>query len=47
MMALYLLAKNQDGDFSRVLDHTAKYDPNKLVRDMAIALGGKKLLPEY
>jgi hypothetical protein len=42
MMALYLLAKNQNDTFGRVLDHTAKYDPNKLVRDMAVALGGKQ-----
>ncbi|MBW8041534.1 MAG: hypothetical protein FVQ85_16275 [Planctomycetes bacterium] len=39
MMALYLLAKYQDSDFSKVLDWTAKYDSNKFVRDMAIALG--------
>ena len=42
MMALYLLAKNQNDAFGRVLDHTAKYDPNKLVRDMAVALGAKQ-----
>jgi len=41
MMALYLLAKNQGHGFGRVLDHTAKYDQNKLVRDMVVALGGK------
>jgi hypothetical protein len=41
MMALYLLAKNQGDGFGRVLDHTAKYDQNKLVRDMAVALGGR------
>jgi hypothetical protein len=41
MMALYLLANNQGRGFGRVLDHTAKYDQNKLVRDMAVALGGK------
>ncbi len=39
MMALYLLAKSQENDFSKVLDWTAKYDSSKLVRDMAIALG--------
>lgn len=39
MMALYLLAESQDSDFSKVLDWTANYDSNKLVRDMAIALG--------
>jgi len=41
MMALYLLAKDQSGGFGKVLDHTAKYDQNKLVRDIAVALGGK------
>ncbi len=40
MMALYLLAKNESSNFGRVLDHTAKYDQDKLVRDMAVALGG-------
>ena len=39
MMAVSLLAKSQDDNFVKVLDWTAKYDPNKLVRDMAIALG--------
>ncbi|MCK4913567.1 MAG: hypothetical protein KAS69_03090 [Planctomycetes bacterium] len=39
-MALYLLAQNQHSNFVEVLDYTAKYDSNKLVRDMAIALGG-------
>ena len=40
LMAVYLLAKPQGGSFGKVLDHNARYDPNKLVRDMAIALGG-------
>ncbi len=39
MMAVYLLAESQGGDFSKVLDWTANYDSNKLVRDMATALG--------
>lgn len=39
MMAVYLLAKNQGDNFRKVLDWTAKYDSNNLVRDMAIALG--------
>jgi len=39
MMAVYLLAKNQNSNFGKVLDWTARYDPSKLVRDMAIALG--------
>jgi hypothetical protein len=41
MMSLYMLAENDSTGFGRVLDHTAKYDQNKLVRDMAVALGGK------
>lgn len=40
MMALYLLAGNESMNFDRVLDHTAKYDQEQLVRDMAVALGG-------
>lgn len=39
MMAIFLLAKNQDNNFNKVLDWTAKYDSSELVRDMAIALG--------
>ncbi len=39
MMAVYLLAKNQNSNFGKVLDWTARYDSSKLVRDMAIALG--------
>jgi len=39
MMAIYLLTKNQDSNFAKVLDWTVKYDSNKFVRDMAIALG--------
>jgi hypothetical protein len=39
MMAVYLLAKNRTSNFGKVLDWTAKYDSNKFVRDMAIALG--------
>ncbi len=41
LIAMYALAKNQGSNFRRVLDHTARYDPSKLVRDMAVALGGK------
>ncbi len=44
IMALYLLAKYQKSEFSKVLDWTAKYDSNKLVRDMSLALGAA--LPE-
>jgi hypothetical protein len=39
-MAIYLLAKNQNSSFTKVLDWAAKYDSSKFVRDMAIALGG-------
>jgi hypothetical protein len=38
LMAIYLLAKNQNGNFAKVLDWAAKYDSSKLVRDMAVAL---------
>jgi tetratricopeptide (TPR) repeat protein len=40
LMTIYLLAKNQGDSFTKVLDWTAKYDSSKLIRDMAIALGG-------
>jgi len=40
MTALYLLAKDAGGKFDRVLQWAAKNDPDKLVRDMAVALGG-------
>jgi hypothetical protein len=39
LMAISLLAKNQDDSFGRVLDHSARYDSNELVRNMAVALG--------
>ena len=39
LMTVYLLAKNRGGSFAKVLNWTAKYDSDKLVRDMAIALG--------
>ena len=42
MIAIYLLAKNQDSNFAKVLDWTAKYDSSNLVRDMAIALGAAR-----
>ena len=44
LMAVYLLAKNKNSSFAKVLDWTAKYDSSKLVRDMAIALGA--VVPE-
>jgi hypothetical protein len=40
MMAVYLLTKSPDSRFGKVLDWTAKNDPNKSVRDMATVLGG-------
>lgn len=40
LMSLYLLSEFQGDDFKRVLDWTAKYDTNTLVRGMAVALGG-------
>jgi hypothetical protein len=40
IMTLYLLVENQSSGFDRVLDYTAKYDQERLVRDMAVALGG-------
>jgi len=40
LIAMYSLAKNQGSNFRRVLDHTARYDPDEFVRDMAVALGG-------
>ena len=39
LIAVYMLAKSQSKNFKKVLDWTAKYDPNMLVRQMAIALG--------
>ncbi len=39
MMANYLLAKKQGEKFTKVLDYSARYDSNELVRDMAVALG--------
>jgi hypothetical protein len=46
MMAIYLLAENQESGFAKVLDYTAQYDTNELVRNMAIALGGVRPEPE-
>ena len=46
LMAVYLLAKNQDNNFAKVLDWTAEYDSHRLVRDMAIALGGAAPQPQ-
>lgn len=40
MIALFLLANAQDENFKKVLDWSAKYDRHKLVRGMAVGLGG-------
>ncbi|MHC4623937.1 MAG: hypothetical protein ACYS4W_08545 [Planctomycetota bacterium] len=42
LMAVYLLSKSEDRNFSKVLDWTAEYDPDENVRQMAIALGGRE-----
>ncbi len=42
LTAVYLLANSQDNGFRKVLDSTAKYDSNKYVRQMAMALGGAR-----
>jgi len=39
LMAVYLLTTIPDSKFDQVLDWTAKNDPSKTVRDMAIVLG--------
>lgn len=39
LMAIYLLTTIPDSQFNQVLDWTAKNDPSKTVRDMAIVLG--------
>ena len=39
LMAIYLLTTIPDSKFNQVLDWTAKNDPSKTVRDMAIVLG--------
>ena len=42
LISLYLLSKNGGSSFDKVLNWTAKHDTNNLVREMAIALGGKE-----
>jgi len=42
LMAVALLAKSQGDSFAKVLDWTARYDPNTLVRNMAVALGAAR-----
>ncbi len=39
MIGMYLLAKSQGRAFGKVLDSTARTDPNSHVRDMAMVLG--------
>jgi len=41
LMAIYLLADDERSNFDKVLDWTARYDTNELVRYMAVALGGE------
>ncbi len=41
MMAIYLLSKNPDSNFDKVLDWTAENDSSKPVRDMATAILGR------
>ena len=41
MMALYVLSKSQGSEFQQVMDWSAKYDSQSLVRNMAVALGGR------
>jgi hypothetical protein len=43
MMAVYLLSKTNDRNFDKLLEWTAKNDPSKPVRDLAIALGRSSL----
>jgi hypothetical protein len=42
LMSTFLLAESPDTNFTSVLDWTARYDSDPLVRQMAIALGGAK-----
>ncbi len=45
LMALYLLAKNGYSS-GKILDWTARYDSNQLVREMAVAFGGTAPEPQ-
>lgn len=45
MMAVSLLASSPTSKFGQVLDSTARDDPSKFVRDMAIALSGQQERP--
>lgn len=42
LQAIYLLAKSPESKSQKVLDWSAKYDPDVLVRNMAVALGGRQ-----
>jgi len=42
LITIYLLAQNSNSNPGKILNWTAKYDSNALVREMAIALGGAK-----
>jgi hypothetical protein len=41
LMAVYLLAKNPDSGFGKVLDWVVKNDSSRIVRDMAVALSAE------
>jgi tetratricopeptide (TPR) repeat protein len=41
MIAIYLLARDQGERFKKVLDHTARYDSSRFVREMALAMGAE------
>ncbi len=43
MMVVYLLAKNSDQQFAKVLDWVSKYDSEEFVRNMARSLGGSSV----
>lgn len=46
LTAIFLLSQTPGANFRNVLDWTAKYDSDPLVRQMAVALGGRRPEPE-
>jgi len=46
LATIYVLSKKQGEKFSKVLDWSAQYDQNQIVRDMSVALGGKQAVDE-
>jgi hypothetical protein len=46
LMAVLLLSRSPSANFVEVLDWAAQYDSNNLVRQMAVALGGKEPEPQ-